>query len=337
MSIGAGNLTLLDVAKMTRPDGSVETRIIEALTQRNPILKDAPAIEGNLTTGHRLGIEAGLPTVGYRLLNQGIAGSKGTQIQVDETCALLEGRSVVDRELCKLGGNEAAVRANQDRKFMSALNNQAATSLIYASTQANPEQFLGWTPRYNALTGFPSSVNVVNAVQGGTAASGTDQASMLFITWGEDTAHLIYPKGTMAGIEHVDMGLDYEDDGTGTNAKFLAWRTHWIWRLGLCIPDWRYHARICNIDTSSTGVQLATETRIISAMIEAYNRIRDFNSGTTVIYTNRTVVTLLDKQIMNKANYFLTNGEWHGRPVTMFRGLPILMLDAMTSTESIVT
>jgi len=329
-AIGTGNPTLLDQIKRTDPDGSI-ANIVEALTERNPILMDATAMEGNLPTGHRVTIRDGLPAVGWRMLNQGITSSKSTTIQVDESCGLLEGRSVVDCELAKLNGNEAAFRASEDRSFLQALNNEAASAIFFASTKTDPEKILGFAPRYKALTADTNSSHVIDSAAG--TGTGVDMSSIWFITWGPDTAYLIYPKGSQAGITSEDLGKEYEDEGGATPPrKYLAWRTHWCWRLGLCVKDWRYHVRIANIDSDTAS----SETELIDAMIEGYNKIYDMNSGRTVCYMNRTVKTFVDKIMFNKSNMYFTPVEWHGRNITGFRGIPIVTCDALAQTESAV-
>ena len=100
-AIGTGFPTLLDQIKRTDPDGQIAD-IVEALTERNPILMDGMAQEGNLPTGHRVTIRSGLPTIAWRQFNQGISASKSTTIQVDETCGMMNGRFEVDCSLAKL-------------------------------------------------------------------------------------------------------------------------------------------------------------------------------------------------------------------------------------------
>ena len=56
--------------------------------------------------------------------------------------------------------------------------------------------------------------------------------------------------------------------------------------------------------------------------------------GRTVIYCNRTVKTYLELQAMNKTNVLLSLGEFNGKPVTTFRGIPIRTVDALLNTES---
>lgn len=325
------NPTLLDQIKRTDPDGNI-AQIVEALTERNPVLMDATAMEGNLPTGHRVTIRSGLPAVGWRRYNEGTTASKSDTIQVDESCGELVGRSVVDCKLAKLNGNEAAFRASEDRAFLQALNNEAADAIFYASTKTDPEKIHGFTPRYKALTADDNSSHVINA--SGIASTNADQASIWFITWGPETTHLIYPKGSTAGIETEDLGKEYEEDKDGTSGKkFLAWRTHYCWNLGLCIKDWRYNVRICNIDRSAIVVG---DTDLIDNMIDAYNRIYDLNSGRTVIYCDRSIKAWIDKIMFNKSNMYFTPMDWHGNYVASFRGLPIVTCDALQTDEAIV-
>jgi hypothetical protein len=330
------NLTLLDMIKRTDPDSSI-AKIVEAMTERNPILKDAVAKEGNLTTGHRHTIRSGLPTVGWRMINQGIDASKSKTIQVDETCGMLEGRSEVDCKLAKLNGNEAAFRASEDKAFVQSLNIEASNALFYSNTASDPEEILGFTPRFGSLSG-DNADNIIDAsaaTLGNYTCTANEGNSMWFITWGDEDCHLIYPKGTKAGLSSEDLGKDYVEDAD--SKKFLAYRTHWEWNLGLSIRDWRNVIRICNIDLD----QIAPTDDIsylINSMVYAYNHIYDLNRGRTVIYTSRAVRTIIDLQVMAKANVWFKPVEWHGKMISGFREIPIVTCDALSdNNEAVVT
>ena len=327
--VGVTNPTLLDQIKRTDPDGSIAD-VGEALQQSNPVLMDATMMEGNLPTGHRITIRDGLPSVGYRLLNQGITSSKSTTIQVDESAALLEGRSEVDVELARLNGNDAAFRASEDVAFLQAMNHQAMSTLFYGNTKTDPEQFHGFTPRYDSLTGGNNDNIIDFDAITGDAGSGADSNSIWMISWSPQTCFMIYPKGTVGGLDRRDLGIDYVNDGTA-GQDFLAYRTHWTWRLGLAIKDWRYVVRFGGIDATDF---VATETSLITGMVQMYNRMRDFNTGRTVIYCNRTVLEFIDLQVINKTNMYFTPVEWHGRQISGFRGIPIVVNDGLLATES---
>ena len=326
-AIGATNPTLLDQIKATAPGGEIAD-VVEALEENNPILMDATAIEGNLPTGHRITVRSGLPTLAWRMYNEGVAPSKSTTIQVDESCGMLNGRSNLDCSLAKMNGNEAEFRALQDRGFLQKFNNQMAAALFYSNIEQTPEQIQGLLPRFNTA----ALSQVVNyASISSDAADGAEQSSIWFVTWAPRGCYLIYPKGSAAGLTRTDMGKQLVSDGTN---DFLAWVTDFEWQIGLAVEDWRNIVRICNIDS---GTMATDETWIEIAMIEAYNRIHDLNAGRTVCYMSRQVKTWLERQVAVKSTMNYTPVDWHGRAVTGFRGIPIVTCDALTVTEAVVS
>src|SRR3990167_8286645 len=118
-TLGASVLTLTDWAKRLDPGGKVDMTV-ELMSQTNEILTDMLFKEGNLPTGERTTIRTGLPTVYWRLLNQGVTPSKSTTAQVDESCGMLEAWSEVDKDLAELNGNVGQFRLNEARAFLEA-------------------------------------------------------------------------------------------------------------------------------------------------------------------------------------------------------------------------
>src|SRR5690242_20487847 len=99
-TIGTDLPNLLDLMKGLDPDGSV-AQVVESLTKRNPVLEDMVVQEGNLTTGHRVTTRVGLPSIGWRRYNEGVATSKSRKGQYDESCGQLEGMSAVDVKMAR--------------------------------------------------------------------------------------------------------------------------------------------------------------------------------------------------------------------------------------------
>ena len=328
-AVNAGNLTLLDNIKRTDPNGAIAT-IVETLTQRNAILKDATFMEGNLPTGHRFTSRAALPGVGWRRYNEGIAPSKSRTSQVDETCGQLEGNSIVDAELAKVNGNENAFRASENNGFLQALNNEMETGVFYHSTLTNPEKFMGLTPRYGATTQAAGGSQIIKM---DPAAAGNDQSSMWLVCWSPDTVFGIYPKGSSVGLTPHDLGEQFLTDAGGVN-RFRALVMNWNWKIGLCVRDWRYVVRIANIDTSNL---LATGSALIQAMIKAYHQIFDPTMGRLVFYANRLVVTYLHLQALDTVkNATLKIESIGGQAIVTFLGVPIRETDALLNTEAVV-
>ena len=122
--LAANALTLADWAKRLDPNGKVDA-IVELLSQTNEVLDDMLWREGNLPTGHRLTVRTGLPTVAWRLLNQGVQPSKSSTAQIDEACGIMEAWSEVDEEVAKenvkrLAGNfnyRVEIKKNDESEF----------------------------------------------------------------------------------------------------------------------------------------------------------------------------------------------------------------------------
>jgi hypothetical protein len=330
-AIGSSVTTLLDVAKMTDPDGKAAA-VAELLSQSNEVLLDMDWKEGNLPTGHRTTVRTGLPTVAWRLLNQGVSGSKSTTAQIDEQCGMLEAWSEVDKDLAELNGNTQAFRLQEAAAFVEAMNQEFVQTLFYGNTSASPEEFTGLSIRYSAT----SAANGQNIIKAGGA--GSDNSSMWLICWGANTLHGIYPKGSKAGLIHENLGLVTTQDATGIGgAKLRVYQDHWQWKCGIALRDWRFAVRICNIDISNL-VAKSSAADLVDKMIMAMHRIPSLGMGKCAFYANRTVKQMLDIQRRDDvAAAGMTYADVDGKPVMSFRGVPVRTVDQLLETESAVS
>lgn len=327
-------LTLNDWAKYLDPNGSIPP-IVEMLTQRNAFLEDAVFVEANGPTSHRFVSRTALPSVsgGWRNINQGIQPGKSKTDQVDEAIGMIDALSVVDKALLRLGGGND-LRAAEDKAFLAALSNEIESGIIYNSHKTSPEKFQGLAPRLDVTSGNPATNQIVKCPTGST---GSDQTSIWLISWSPDTVFCIFPKGSQAGILAEDMGDQLWEDSSGSTParKYPARVTHWTWQIGLCVKDWRYLARGCNIDTS--GI-LGTNDDLIPLMINMYSQLADTKTGKLVYYCNRKVYTNLWLQARNAVkNSTLSIEMVEGKPVMMFQGIPVKISDAIVNTEAIIT
>lgn len=321
---GLTALTLADWGKRIDPNGKVD-KIIELLSQTNPILQDMPFVEGNLPTGHRTTIRSGLPSATWRLLNYGVQPSKSTTVQVTDAVGMLETYAEVDKSLADLNGNTAEFRLSEDRAFIEAMNQQMAQTLFYGDSSVNPQQFMGLSSRYSSLSAG-NAQNIIDA--GGT---GTDNTSIWLVVWGENTVHGIFPKGQKAGLQMEDKGQVTLEDAN--NGKYEGYRTHYKWDNGLALRDWRYVVRIANIDVSNLS-DPATAANIAKLMVKALHRIPNRGMGRPVFYMNRTIGQALDLQSLEKTSLAISVKETEGEWWTSFRGVPIRETDALLETEA---
>jgi hypothetical protein len=308
-------------------------RVIESLAKFSAVIQDAPAIECNMGVKHRTTLRSGLPSASWRVLNSGTAESKSTTYQVDDTTGMLEAWSRVDKTLVDLAVDKAAFRFSEAQSFIEAMNQEAEAGLFYHNTALNPEKILGFAPRFADIT----------ATNGGqmidAAGSGSDNTSIWFITWGENACHLIYPKGTLGGLQHEDLGLDTVLDGS--NNPYRAYRDRYAWHLGLTVRDWRSVVRIGSIDVSDLTVDASAGANLMNKLVDAAWALDrpEVASGRTVMYANSTILRYLDHQSRQANARILLNWREAGpdsQPVLHFRNMPIRRTSAITNAEAAI-
>lgn len=323
MAIGTMNPTILDVAKRMTGDGNLD-KIVEMMNQTNEILTDMTMLEGNLPTGNVSTVRTGLPKVAWRVFNDGVEPSKSATAQATDTCGMLEAYAVVDRELAKIANNAKEFRLQEDRAFLEAMNQEMASTLFYGS-KAMPEKFVGLTPRYSDKTA-KSGENIIDA--GGTGANLT---SIWLVVWSPNTVHGIYPKGSKAGFEMEDDGV--VDVVTKEGKKYKAYQTHYQWKNGLTVRDWRYVVRIANIDVTKLKKDASVGADLIDLMIDAEEKVPNLGMGRPVWYMNKTVRGFLRKQLNEGHKYQTAAGEEPGKITVDFNGTPVRRTDALIIGE----
>jgi hypothetical protein len=333
-TLSTSALTLADWAKRLDPSGKIAA-IVEILGQTNEILTDMRFIQGNLPTGHRTTVRTGLPTVYWRLLNQGVLPSKSTTAQVDEQAGMLEAWSEVDKDLAMLNGDMGAFRLSEAKAFLEAMNQEMASTVFYGNAGLAPEEFTGLSARYSSTT----AGNGQNIVSG--AGAGSDNTSMWLVVWGENTVHGLFPKGSQAGLIHEDKGEQIIQASTG--ARMVALLDRFQWKAGLAVRDWRYAVRIANIDVSDLVANTTTQassatTRLRKLLTKAVHRIPALGMGSAAFYANRTVLQYLDLQTQEDVNSGggITYENFDGKKVASFRGIPIRTCDSLLETETAV-
>lgn len=328
-TIGSTYFNLIDLYKSMNPDGVIAD-VIEMLQQMNPILDDAMAVECNNGTTHIHTVRTGLPDVAWGRLYKGIPNSKGQKAQVTDTTGFVEGLSTIDERIIKLAGEKgAAVRLSEAKGFLESLSQEVATRLFYANSGTDPEQFMGLAPRFNSK----SAANGNQIVDAG--GEGSDNTSIWFVTWGDEQCHMLYPKGTQAGVQREDMGRQRVLDSDGN--PYYAFEEKFTWHVGLAVKDWNYVVRIANIDTSLAA---AGSVKLYDFMRKAVYKLKNRRvaGGKLAIYMNRDMLEVLDRLASNAGasdNFVrLTREQVEGKEVLSYRGIPIRETDALVNTEA---
>lgn len=342
-TIGASYLNLIDMFRAGGDNASAE--VVEVLNRLSPVARNAFTVEANNGTTHRHTIRTGLPQVSWGRLYQGIPQGKSGRTNVTDTTGFVEGLSTVDTRLLDISPNPAALRLSEAEAFLESMRQEAETGIFYHDVATSPEKFKGLAARYNQTGGGGAGNQIVKA-----GGAGSDNTSIWFVTWGENATHLIHPKGTKAGIDRQDKGEQRVTDGAG-NAYYVK-EELFRWHLGLAVRDWRFNARVANIDVSDMQ---AGNVDLYKFMRQAFYKLQGVYAtamkdgsgrpnpnasveGRTVIYMNRGVLEALDATGTNASNgaLLLKPMELEGRVVQSYRGIPIEVTDALLNTEAAI-
>ncbi len=340
-TVGTYYPNLIDAQKQ-----SAEGTVLEILSQQNPVLDDAMVTVCNQQATHRHMIRTGLPSVAWGRLYKGVPQSKATVQQVDDTTGFLEARSEIDVRLLALAKDAAKQRLVDSAPFLEAMNQEMATGIFYHDVATTPEKFKGLAARYNAYYDGPNATkpNVAagQVIDGG--GRGADNTSIWFVTWGDHATSLLTPEGIPTGVQVSDKGEEVTLDAAGN--KFYVKSTLFSWHVGMFVKDWRYNARIANIDVSD---MLSGSVDIWKLLREAYYRLQsrrlNATSSRIAIYMNRDVLEVLDAQSSDRSlttnagayNYSapgLKRDSIEGKEVLTYRGIPIRETDALLNTEA---
>lgn len=339
-----GQFNLYDHAKAFAPDGKL-TEVVKILDQNNPILHDAVTIESNSDNGHHFAVQNGLSEVEWRKAYEGVKVTKGSITMVHRGYGRASCVSEVDVAVAEKGGKVAEVRAMMAREHLDRMAEEQANKILYGSLQENESTFTGLADTYGVLSGAPIAKNVVS-----NAASTTDVAkysSIYLVGWGKGKIFTFFPKGTQAGIKIYDYSkngptplIDPENGGT-----FPGYKEQFEMLMGLCVQDWRYGARVCNIDVEdlrTNDADGAKKVKLYEDFMAALGKIKNLNNVKLICYASREVKDLLRlgymkcggvPQVMQMNNLTSSGNQGYGANDLIIDGIHIKAEDAVKETE----
>ena len=317
--------SLVEQAKRIDPDG--EQAIIAEVLNRNigNILAEAPWLPSNDIWTHKTTRRGTLPAGSRRKLNQRISQSVSRTTEIMDVIEMIEDYSDVDVALADSMPSTAMFRAGEVDAFVEGLGQTIASDILYADANADPDSMHGFSARTGTLDGR----FVIGA--GGT---GSDLTSIYIVTWGQATAHLLYPKNMSAtlGVQHTDKGQVTSETSDGL---IEVYRDHYVIRCGLSIRHPRALGRLANIESAG-----ASNTFDEDDLIALVNNM--VTGPGTRIYCNETIMTQMQIRLKDKTNvnYTADMGDGlSGMPLMRFQGIPIRKIDReiLLNTESAIS
>ena len=337
--------TIIDVANRQDAKGNIPT-IAEMLSQANEMYEDAPMMEANERTGHMFVFRESLPPGSWRQYNMGVPAGKSTTAKSRVGIGMLEALSQVDLVLARHTGDPERFRESEDVAFLEGMSQTIAQTLLYGNTVQTPAEFMGLAPFYNTVN-TASAANAANVIDGG--GTGSSNTSLWFIGWGPNSMYCVYPAGSKAGLEMEDRG----DTVPAYDALGNPYRAYTGWfsqQMAFVPQDWRFGARLCNIDVTNAGLAGPNVADIFAYMAQMqflFPHTAKQASGITktdapmgdygvrpVFYANRTTLHWMQIQAMRNKNVLLRLDDYAGKVTDNWRGYPVKCVDQILNTES---
>lgn len=335
--------TLLDLSMVYdegRDAGQKTTPVVNMVAGMSPVARHGYVMPCNRGTRHQTQLIQSHPNPTWVAYYQRINPQKAVTDVVEDTTGRLKAMSSIDADLLRDHPDEQQYRMIQASAHLEGFATTIESTFFYGDTGTSPLEFLGLAPRMNDL----SAVNgrqIIDA--GGTSALGN--TSMYICTWGANTGHLIVPDGMGAGVLRDDKGAQRDSNADGV---IYYVEEEFQQHLGFSMSDWRYFARVCNIDVNNLDTGSAAD--LVRLIITAYHRLPQRKSAmgfasdsgqpitiTPVIYCNSRIKEALHKQMLNQPNSLLRPGEFFGEEVMSCLGMPIIETDGIINTEPRVT
>ena len=320
--------TIADIAKTHLNKTQLEISL--NLHRKNGVLRFAGWEKANMLTSHIFSKEAGLPDAAERAIGEGSTAAKPQVAQGTEALSYIESRSELDIIMERIkGAGFAAWRYQMDMLHSEGLGQGMASRLFYGA--GTPGKIRGLAVR----TGTLNSINCFSA--GGAVASAN--TSLWVIQPGFGKFNLLYGESDQAGsvdeysggfIRMQDMGLEAIITSTTTGALLHKYVTLFDIFMGMVVYDDRAVQRLANVNTTTGAGEVDPDQ-----VIQLIQNLPD-PEGERYIFGNRTAIYQLKKNIQNKT-VFATQPDKYGQLRDMFYNTPIVLTEALTNVEAVVS
>lgn len=327
--------TLPDVLRTRAPNGK-HMSAVDVLSGSYPLVEEMYHVEGNDVTSHEFLRTLSEPSGSLVRLNEGAAFSAANVIPVREQLARLEANAQVDERVLEKAPDPIRYRREREAMHFRGLIKQYHNIVFKGNSGSDEKSIDGLETRYNAVDATAGSVT--GNVQSNGATTGTANSSIWLVKHGPNEFFGIYPYGSAAGIKEEDWGRETAYDANGY--PFKVYRTHWSWEFGIGVADERCVQRLCNIAPSGNHSFFEDGTTVQKgerALIDMIERLPGGNIDNCALYCGPQIMAQVRKRLNDKSNLYFTVEDVWGRKMLAFMGIPLIRVDTLTATESVVT
>jgi hypothetical protein len=344
-----GGMTLIEQASREFNGGLLD--IVNILSKTNRLWLYAQWAMCNNGTVHKGTRTSTEPTGTWRDYDEGVAVATATTAPYEEPTGMLDHTFTIDKARKKHAPNPEKFVNDELEMQMRGIMKQAMTAYYYGD-RATDTDFAGkivngLTQRTNWNT-LSSEYVYDNA--GGDASATANKTSIWIQAFGPGRFEWLYPSndspGSMSpgttygspqhaqdvegmGITMYKLNSDVASDGTNEYPADKIWfEMHW----GIDPIDPRYTRRVGNVSTTNID-EVDDFSFNEDYLIDAITDMPDTDGA--VVCCNRKVLAQIWKKVKDSSSYnFSSMTDAFGTPVPAVCGLPVVLNDAIVSTEA---
>ncbi len=330
-TVGNTYYNLSDFRSRTNADGTMG-KVGDYLSKLKPIASNLMHRECNNIAQHDLFIQTNLPVASTIQAGGGIPISKGNSSRVSEITGAVGVTSQVPKSVLDASGNPAEQRALSARWAIESVAGAMEDLFMNGDTATDPLAFKGLKTRLNSTSG-----ELAKRVKKGVNSDADVNTSIYFVFTGEGLTYGLHPTTAPMGIK-ADLGREALPETLANGRIEKIYTDQWSYHGGLAIEDPRSVCRLCNISVTKLASGTGDDD-LFDLMLEGWYATKDVHGmGKGFILANVSLAKYLDKQARANVTFSdLTVESRDGAPVTMYRGLPILVSDYITNTEALVS
>lgn len=320
----AADHTLLDVAKAHNNKQLLDCATL--LHKKNGFVRVATWEEANQLTTHVYEKEVKLADGVWRSVNEGIVSENPQEEQDTEPLSRIDSRSEIDEYIIDdIVPNPKEYRYGKDMRQSEGLLQSIATAFLYGNPALDINKPTGLQVRFNA-----TSLDNVHSAGGSDALEVT---SIYIVQFGKHKCNLLYGRDKGDKILNMeDMGKELITTNTSTGARLYKYVTKFNMMAGMVIPDDRAVQRICNIGTDGAD---EVDPDMIRWALDSLPDPDDISQ--TYIFANRLGRYQIGKALRNRPNMITSDVNQYGQQIERLMGAQIVMLEAISNTEAVVS
>jgi len=333
-TLGSGLRTYRDIVTGLKADGSRDADIVELLAEENPILDDLMVQEANDGTGNKSVIRAGLPTMAWLKLYQGVSPSKGTKKEVRDASGHGESLMEVAKRLWKIAPDREQFMLDEAKTHIQAMGQGVASKLIYGNIATDPDAFNGLTMRFTEHGSTDEELAAHYVISATSTQSAAALRSIWLVGHGSQSVFGFYPKGVTGGLIANPVEEDWAFDSNDGRYKVLL--QQFEWDIGVTVKDFRYVGRLSNIESDEMF-----DTTGVGDYVEMLRRLKTRVKSDGVqqcFYMPPDVFEMIEVVCHRKTQgNAIKTEDIFGRKVETIWGIPVRTLDCMAVNEDITT